>query len=122
MRPNVLLSCCVLLTFCVVSGCSRAPQVSASNRKLLEALQTAVSAKEPQWLEKVVKHVSDRRAKNEMTDAEYNAISRIAKKAEAGDWKSALKDVFALSEAQRPLPEDLAMLKNQKNAKVVATN
>jgi|GEM_PF-3499650 hypothetical protein len=122
MRSQILITCFILLIFGTFSGCGHAPQISVSNRKILEALQTAVSSKDSQWLSKVVKHVSEKRTRNEMSDAEFSAIDAIVKTAKNGDWKLAQKQSFSLSEAQRPLPDDLAMLKNHNGTQIVSQN
>ena len=86
----------------------------ASNRKVLEALQTAVSSKKPEWLEAVSTQVAQKHEDGDVSDAEFNAIRTIVKKAESGDWKGAQLASFALSEGQRPTAEDKELLKDRK--------
>ena len=83
------------------------------NRKVLEALQTAVSSKKSEWLEAVATQVAEKHEEGDISDNEFNAIDAIIKKAKSGDWKSAQKDSFALSEGQRPTSEDLSMVKDR---------
>ena len=68
-------------------GCSRAPQVAPGNRKLLEALRTAISAKNPEWLESSSKLLAEKRAKEEISDVEFKTFSDIIEKAKSSDWK-----------------------------------
>ena len=105
--PTVCLACFVL-----VAGCS-ATQFSAGNRHLLEALQTAVSAKNDQWLDAVAKQIEDQRGKGTMSSAEYSAFAAIIQNAKAGKWDAAQSRVFALSEAQRPTADDLARIQKR---------
>ena len=107
----LVLSCLVLLTFI---GCGRAPQLSPQNRRLLAALQTAVSAQKTDWLEATHNQIAEKRGRAEISDEEYAALSAIIEKARAGDWKQAQADVFALSEGQRPTPEEVDRLKQPK--------
>ena len=90
-------------------------QLASSNRRLLEALQTAVSAKNTEWLDGVAKQVEEQRAKGTMSDAEHNAFDAIIQTAKAGHWETAQSRTFALSEAQRPTAEDLARVRERKS-------
>src|SRR5947209_1712412 len=85
----------------LLAGCGNT-QIDPSNRKLLEGLQTAVSSKNTAWLEAVVKQLDDKRTKGEISSAEFQSFDTIIQLAKADDWDTALKRVFALSEAQRP--------------------
>jgi hypothetical protein len=122
MRSQVIIFGSLFLALGVLNGCSRAPQMKAPNRKILEALQTAVSSKNPAWLEAVTAKVVEKRDQKEMSDGEFRAIDAIIKKAQSGDWKKAQMDSFALSEGQRPTAEDLAMVKSGKNFKDLSPN
>ncbi len=93
-------------------GCG-ATQLSSSNRHLLEALQTAVSAKNDQWLDGVAKRVEQQSAKGQISDVERQALVSIIDLAKAGKWDAARSRVFALSEGQRPTAEDLARLQKR---------
>ena len=100
----------------VLSGCG-SPQFSASNRHIIAALQTAISAKNTEWLDGVAKRVEEQRTKSAMSDAEFKAIDSIIQTAKAGQWEAAQKRVFALCETQRPTADDLARLREHKAAK-----
>lgn len=97
----------------VLAGCG-STQFSASNRHILAALQTAISAKNTEWLDGVVKQVADQRTKGAMSDAEFKAIDPIIQTAKAGQWDAAQKRVFALTDAQRPTADDVARLREHK--------
>ena len=103
-----------LLVF-VLAGCG-ATQLASTNRHLLEALQTAVSAKNDQWLDGVARQVQEQHAKGAMSDAEQKAFDAIIQSAKAGHWDAAQGRVFALSEGQRPTAEDLARVRERKSA------
>jgi hypothetical protein len=80
----------------------------------LAALQTAISAKNSDWLEAVTKELDEKQTKGEITSAEFQSLDAIIQQAKAGNWDTALKRVFALSEAQRPTREEAARLREAK--------
>jgi hypothetical protein len=102
------------LSVLLLTGCG-STQLSAPNRHLLAALQTAISAKNTEWLGGVEKQVAEQRAKGAMSEAEFKAIDSILREAKAGQWETAQSRVFALSEAQRPTAEDLARVRERKS-------
>ena len=108
---------CLLAFIGLMSGCGRQPQMAAPNRKILEALQTAVSSKQTEWLDAVVRQVEEKRDKKEMSDQEFRAIDAIIKKAKSGDWKAARTASFALSDGQRPTSAEVSDLKKRRDAK-----
>ena len=105
----------LLVLFVVFAGCG-STQVAPANRQTLAALQTAVSAKNTEWLGAVAQQLDGKRTKGEISGDEFRAFNTIIQQAKAGQWDAALKRVFALSEAQRPTAEDLARLRERKPA------
>jgi hypothetical protein len=105
----------IALLALVLVGCG-STQFSASNRHVLAALQTAISAKNDQWLDGVAKQVADQRTRGAMSDAEFKAINPIIQTAKVGQWDAAQKRVFVLTEAQRPTADDLARLREHKTS------
>jgi hypothetical protein len=98
-------------TMLLAAGCSRAPQVSPKNRRLIESLRTAVTSRNAQWLEDNARIVEERRTSGHMQDAEYVAFQTIVTKAREGDWADAQSRALNLLKAQQPLPEELEKLK-----------
>src|SRR4029453_4331079 len=98
-----------------LTGCD-ATQVRPANRRLLEALQTAVSAKNAAWLDAVEKQVADHRTKGELSEAEFSALDAIIRQAKAGNWDAAQTAVFALSDSQRPTADELEQVRKRKPA------
>jgi len=97
-----------------LAGCGSTPQISAPHRKLLEALQTAISAENGTWLDGAAKQLAEKRQKQELTDPEFNVLDAIVKQAKAGDWKGAKTAIFALSEGQQASAADLERLKSRQ--------
>ncbi len=123
MRSKMIAGCGTLvIVIGMFQGCAGTPQMSSPNRKILESLQTAVSAKKPEWLAAVEDQVSKKRTSHEMSDTEFKAVNAILKKAKSGDWKQALKDSFQLSEGQRPSAQEFASLKSRQPSKLSVQN
>ena len=122
MRSSYFLLCCTLLIACSLAGCSGGPQFSPANRKVLRALQTAVTSKNTTWLDAVISQLDQKRSSKTISETECMAIESIVKTAKSGDWKRAQKEVIALIDAQRATSEDLAMSKERKNANPTSPN
>lgn len=85
----------------LAGGCGSHPQMAPQNRRLVESLRTAVSARRADWLEMNVQLIESRRGEGSLSDEEYRALQRIVKLAQQGQWKEADDLAFALHEAQR---------------------
>jgi hypothetical protein len=109
---TIFLSWAVLL----IAGCGTT-QVSPANRRLLEALQTAVSAENSEWLEAVSNQMAKQKSVGQLSEAEFQAFDDVIRQAQAGDWKSAQAAVLAIGDGQRPTAEDLTRLQERKPAK-----
>ena len=113
-----MIVCGMVVTFAFLGlGCGQTLQISPQHRKLLAALQTAVSAKNTQWLDSVASDLKTRRDEDQITDREFSAIQSIIDLAKSGDWSRAQQNSFKLSEGQRPSADDLAALKERQRAK-----
>jgi hypothetical protein len=113
--PNVFAVAVIWLAATLL-GCG-ATQFEPKNRHLLEALQTAVTSKNSEWLSAAAKQVEQQQAKQGLSKAEYKALKDIVDSAQAGDWKTAESRLFALSEGQKPTAADQARVKERKSAK-----
>jgi hypothetical protein len=116
--PSAVVTAVVLAagTMFAVVGCG-GTQVHPENRRLLEGLQTAVSAQNSEWLAAVNKQVADQKSAGNITDAEFQSFDAVIRQAQAGDWSAAQAAVLALSDAQRPTADDLSRVQKRKPAK-----
>jgi hypothetical protein len=96
----------LLLAACWGAGCGGPPQVSRANRRIVESLATAVSARNRGWLDENAKLIDYRRARGELSDAEDAAFQAVVDRAKAGDWEGAEQLAFALRDAQAASSED----------------
>jgi hypothetical protein len=101
------LALLLMMLMVLLAGCGTT-QLSPPGRRLLEAVQTAVSARNSQWLEAAAQQVDTQHDTGPVPQADYQALQAIIAAARAGDWEGAQKRTFALSEGQRPSAEDLA--------------
>lgn len=79
---------------------SRPPAVEFDNLRYIQLLSTAVSARNPEWLEKVGSAVETRHSAGELSDRELAAFERILATARAGEWQRAERDCYELAKAQ----------------------
>jgi len=96
------------------AGCGGPPQVSGENRELIVSLFTAVSSRNPQWLESNAQLLEKRRAEGHCSAEEFKALSEIIARAKAGEWEAAEVAVSRLRDAQEPTAEDLQRLEQRK--------
>ena len=102
-RPTALL----LLLNVAVLGCGET-QVSPANRRIVESLATAVSARNADWLRENAELIAARKAAGKLEDAEARALQEIVDLAAAGRWPAAEERAFALRDGQRGGAEDAA--------------
>lgn len=91
----------------VAAGCGET-QVTPVNRRLVESLATAVSAKNPDWLRENVEAIAKAKAEGTLSAAEEAAFRTIIDPAQKGDWAEAERLAFALRDGQRAASEDRA--------------
>ncbi|HTN76606.1 MAG TPA: hypothetical protein VL096_15205 [Pirellulaceae bacterium] len=103
----------LLLALLLLTGCGQA-KIQPDNLRLTASLRTALSAKNPQWLDQNIQAIEERRAAGEMGDEEYAAFKRIVAQAQGGDWDGAERATVTLQKAQRPTPEQLEKLPTAK--------
>lgn len=101
----------------LLSGCQRTPQLGSDSRELLQRLQTAVSAKNPEWLNACEDQILATHNRSGIPDQEFKALVAVVDRARSGDWKQAQMDSFKLSEGQKSTFEDRERLKERPRRK-----
>jgi len=89
------------------TGCGET-QVSPTNRRIVESLATAVSARNPDWLRENAEIISARKAAGELGQDEALVLQEIVDLAGTGRWPDAEARAFALRDGQRGAAEDEA--------------
>ena len=114
-RADVVVRVVVVVAgMLLASGCGSQPQLSPANRHVARTLRTAVSAKNPQWLETNAKLIEEQHAAAKLSEEEYAALKRIIDQARAGDWAGAKAAVDKLEQAQAPTAEELEQVKGAR--------
>jgi Flp pilus assembly protein TadD len=81
-------------------GCSGEPsERELKNRRELEALLTAVSLRNKTELGRDAERIEARHTSGELSDAPYQTLQEILKKAKAGDWAGAEKQAYEFRES-----------------------
>ncbi len=83
-----------------LAGCGEPSVRQLKNRRELEALLTAISLKNQKELDKDIRRIDERHESGELSDASYNDLREIIKKAQGGDWAGAEKQAYAMRESK----------------------
>jgi hypothetical protein len=87
---------CLLLGFAVFApGCRGPTEAERDNRRVLDAILTAITLKNPRLLEDDARRARTRYEAGQLNDEEYRAMEAIVAKARAGDWSGAETDGYA---------------------------
>lgn len=86
------------VTACVffVTGCSGPSETTRDKRRLMDAVLTAVTIRNVDELSKDKLLVSARHHAGQLSGTTHDAILQIIKKAEAGDWVTAERELYEL--------------------------
>ena len=82
--------------------------------ELISSLRTALSARNPQWLDENEAVIEKRHTAGQMRDDEYAAFKKIVERARSGDWKEAERGCLAFQRAQRPTPEQIERVRRRE--------
>ena len=86
---TVLIYCIVFAASFTVVGCSGPTEAARENRRLLDAVLTAITMKNQKWLADDADIAKTRHTAGQLTDWEFEQLSKIIDKGSAGDWKTA---------------------------------
>jgi len=82
----ILFTCSMAL---IVAGCSAPTEVDRDNRRLLDAILTAITMKNVEWLEEDAVLAEKRNSAGQLPDADYEELLLLIEKGRSGDWKTA---------------------------------
>jgi len=100
---RVLVAGLLLVVGLSLAGCGRQPQVKPMNRRLIESLRTALSARNTEWLDANWKLIEKARTDGSMDDAEFARFKEIVDIARSGEWAEAEEQVVKLAKGQKPV-------------------
>lgn len=103
--PTLLCGMTALIALAILgSGCNRPTESTRDNRRLLDAILTAVSIRNHEELSKDKQLLDERMEAGELSEESYSEIAGIIELAEAGNWADAEEQLYALRE-QVPFPK-----------------
>lgn len=85
-----------------LAGCQ--PQIASDDPDdyaVIIELNNAIAAKRPDLLDRAKQRIAERRRLGKFSERAESALGAIIAKAEAGQWETALSDLFAFQKAQR---------------------
>ena len=78
----------------LASGCSSPTEADRDNRRLVDAILTAITMKNVNWLDDDAELAEKRYADGQFTDAEYDELLAIIELGRSGDWKTAEQQCY----------------------------
>ena len=87
-----------------VCGCSEPTEETRQNRRLVEAVLTAVTMKDRKELDKDAALWDKRVADGFLSEKPHKAVKACIEKARVGDWAGAEKDLYKFRDSQ-PFPK-----------------
>ena len=85
----------------LVHGCSAPTEVDRDNRRLVDAILTAITMKNSNWLDDDAKLAEERHLAGQLTDSDYEELASVIEIARSGDWKTAEQEGYEFR-ARRP--------------------
>lgn len=101
-RCNTILAILTLSLSAV--GCSRPAEAQRDNRRLMDAILTAVVIRNPKELAKDKELLEARRQEGKMSKASFESLQKLIVEAEAGKWESAEKGLYEIR-TKLPFPK-----------------
>lgn len=98
---------CALAVCLAVAGCGGPPHVSPGNYRLINALRTATSSKQIDWVNESARKIEEGKANGTVSDTEYVEFQSIVRLARDGKWQEAEAETIRLAKGQKPTAEEL---------------
>ena len=100
-RAAVLIAAAV---FACIGGCGKPSEESRQNRRLVDAVLTAVTTKNRKELDKDAALWDKRHADGLLSEKPHKAVKACIEKAKAGDWAGAEDELYKFRKSD-PFPE-----------------
>jgi prepilin-type processing-associated H-X9-DG protein len=81
---------------------------------IFQPLRTALSARNPKWLDENDAVIEKRHKEGQMGDDEYATFKKIVERARSGEWQEAERNYMAFQRAQRPTPEQIERVRRRE--------
>lgn len=87
-----------------LGGCGKPSEDARQNRRLVDALLTAITVKNPKELEKCKGLLDKRRADGVLSESCHKRLGEIFAQAKAGKWSEAEESLYKFRDAE-PFPK-----------------
>jgi len=93
----------VTVVLVLLNGCGKPPQIGADGKsfKGVDALYTAVTARDPKLLNQCAKNLQDLKIAGKLPEPAFHSLEAIIAKARDGNWQSAAADLTWFMKGQR---------------------
>lgn len=81
-------------------GCGKPSETSRDNRRLVDAILTAVVVRDPKQLTKDDELLKTRLNEGKLSQANFDSLQQFVRLAQKGEWDSAEKGLYAFRNAQ----------------------
>ena len=78
----------------MVAGCSAPTEAERDNRRLVDAILTAITMKNVTWLDDDAQLAEQRHRDGHLTDDELEELNEVIETARSGDWSAAEKQGY----------------------------
>jgi hypothetical protein len=104
--PGLKTAAVIVFALAVFAGgCSGPAEVDRDNRRLVDAVLTAITMKNANWLEDDAKLAEQRNLAGQLCDDDYEELSAVIELARAGDWKTAEEEGYEFRKRRPFVPE-----------------
>lgn len=93
----------ILLFLLSLGGCGGVSESQRDNRRLLDAILTAISLRNEKELLQDERLLEQRRAASQLSEESFQAIQQIVDKAKSHDWQQAEEELYEYRKAA-PFP------------------
>ena len=100
--PSVFMTFLLLTVFNM--GCGKVSEEARQNRRLVDAVLTAVTTKNRKELDKDQRLIDKRFADKLISEKAYNQLKSNIQNAQSGNWTTAEEDLYEFREAN-PFPK-----------------
>ncbi len=105
LRRRAALCVFVFALALLPGGCSRPVETDRDNRRMVDAILTAVTMRNTGWLEDASARLEERHQEGELADWEHERLLAIVEAARSGEWQAAERMGYEFRE-ERPFVRD----------------
>ncbi len=93
-RRLIFRAFCGIALALVAAGCSAPTEAERDNRRLVDALLTAITMKNAEWLDEASQLTDERHRDGHLTDDEFDELNAVIETAKSGKWSDAEKQGY----------------------------